>query len=166
MICKEQGRARGPPSEKIVPFSQKHGILEVRFSRAERWAVRMDDGIFLFHGSREEVVYPEIRITRYTKDFSWGFYCTKSYQQAYRWADRRSADGIVNAGLHRAVPRRSQSPLRYCRGANGGRYNLGFCQRFYFRQNFQKRLLGICTLQTSDPPDQFPHGQCVALPDL
>ena len=39
---------------------------------------------------------PEIRITRYTKDFSWDFYCTKSYQQAYRWADRRSADGIVN----------------------------------------------------------------------
>ena len=27
----------------------------------------MDDGILLFHGSREEVVYPEIRITRYTK---------------------------------------------------------------------------------------------------
>lgn len=56
----------------------------------------MDDGILLFHGSKEEVIYPEIRITRYTKDFSWDFYCTKSYQQAYRWADRRSADGIVN----------------------------------------------------------------------
>ena len=52
--------------------------------------------ILLYHGSKEEVVYPEIRITRYTKDFSWGFYCTNSYQQAYRWADRRSADGIVN----------------------------------------------------------------------
>ena len=48
--------------------------------------------ILLYHGSKEEVVYPEIRITRYTKDFSWGFYCTNSYQQAYRWADRRSAD--------------------------------------------------------------------------
>lgn len=52
--------------------------------------------ILLYHGSKEEVVYPEIRITRYTKDFSWGFYCTNNYQQAYRWADRRSADGIVN----------------------------------------------------------------------
>ena len=52
--------------------------------------------ILLSHGSKEEVVYPEIRITRYTKDFSWGFYCTNSYQQAYRWADRRSADGLVN----------------------------------------------------------------------
>ena len=38
--------------------------------------------ILLYHGSKEEVVYPEIRITRYTKDFSWGFYCTNSYQQA------------------------------------------------------------------------------------
>ncbi len=27
--------------------------------------------ILLYHGSKEEVVYPEIRITRYTKDFSW-----------------------------------------------------------------------------------------------
>ena len=52
--------------------------------------------ILLYHGSKEEVVYPEIRITRYTKDFSWGFYCTNNYQQAYRWADRRSADGLVN----------------------------------------------------------------------
>ena len=32
----------------------------------------MDDGILLFHGSKEEVICPEIRITRYTKDFSWG----------------------------------------------------------------------------------------------
>ena len=39
--------------------------------------------ILLYHGSKEEVVYPEIRITRYTKDFSWGFYCTNNYQQAY-----------------------------------------------------------------------------------
>lgn len=52
--------------------------------------------ILMYHGSKEEVVYPEIRITRYTKDFSWGFYCTNNYQQAYRWADRRSADGLVN----------------------------------------------------------------------
>ena len=54
------------------------------------------NGILLYHGSKEAVVYPEIRITRYTKDFSWGFYCTNNYDQAYRWADRRSADGIVN----------------------------------------------------------------------
>ena len=55
--------------------------------------------ILLYHGSKEEVVYPEIRITRYTKDFSWGFYCTNNYQQAYRWADRRSAEEAVKSAI-------------------------------------------------------------------
>ena len=67
--------------------------------------------ILLYHGSKEEVVYPEIRITRYTKDFSWGFYCTNSYQQAYRWADRRSADGIVN--IYRYVENPELKILRF-----------------------------------------------------
>ena len=52
--------------------------------------------ILLYHGSKVEVAYPEIRITKYTKDFSWGFYCTSDYKQAYRWADRRSENGVVN----------------------------------------------------------------------
>mgnify|MGYP000092005927 FL=1 len=67
--------------------------------------------ILLYHGSKEEVVYPEIRITRYTKDFSWGFYCTNSYQQAYRWADRRSADGLVN--VYRYVENPDLKILRF-----------------------------------------------------
>ena len=67
--------------------------------------------ILLYHGSKEEVVYPEIRITRYTKDFSWGFYCTNNYQQAYRWADRRSADGIVN--VYRYVENPELKILRF-----------------------------------------------------
>ena len=61
--------------------------------------------ILLYHGSKEEVVYPEIRITRYTKDFSWGFYCTNNYHQAYRWADRRSADGVVNIYRYKENPK-------------------------------------------------------------
>ena len=40
--------------------------------------------IEIYHGGTEAVVFPEIRKTRYTKDFSWGFYCTKNYEQAYR----------------------------------------------------------------------------------
>lgn len=67
--------------------------------------------ILLYHGSKEEVVYPEIRITRYTKDFSWGFYCTNNYQQAYRWADRRSADGLVN--VYRYVENPNLKILRF-----------------------------------------------------
>ena len=30
----------------------------------------------LFHGSRTEVEYPEIRVQKFHKDFFWGFYCT------------------------------------------------------------------------------------------
>ena len=107
----------------------------------------MDDGILLFHGSKEEVIYPEIRITRYTKDFSWGFYCTKSYQQAYRWADRRSADGIVNVYRYRENP-----ALKILRFPEMSDEWLDF--------------IAQCRAGASDPPDQFPHGQCVALPDL
>lgn len=50
----------------------------------------------LYHGSGQIVEFPEIRKTKYTKDFSWGFYCTKSYEQAYRWAERKHEQGIVN----------------------------------------------------------------------
>lgn len=52
--------------------------------------------VLLFHGSDSEVEFPEIRKTKYTKDFSWGFYCTRSYEQAYKWADRKSSKGIIN----------------------------------------------------------------------
>lgn len=50
----------------------------------------------IYHGSGTIVEFPEIRKTKYTKDFSWGFYCTKSYEQARRWAERRHDEGIVN----------------------------------------------------------------------
>ena len=30
----------------------------------------------LYHGGNEIIEFPEIRKTKYTKDFSWGFYCT------------------------------------------------------------------------------------------
>lgn len=31
--------------------------------------------MILYHAGKETVEFPEIRKTRYTKDFSWGFYC-------------------------------------------------------------------------------------------
>lgn len=54
------------------------------------------ESVMLYHGSGERIEFPEIRKTKYTKDFSWGFYCTNSYEQAQRWAERRHVDGIVN----------------------------------------------------------------------
>lgn len=39
--------------------------------------------VMLYHGSEEELPFPEIRKSKYTKDFSWGFYCTKSYDRLF-----------------------------------------------------------------------------------
>lgn len=52
--------------------------------------------ILVYHGSKEKVVEPEIRKTKYTKDFSWGFYCTNNFKQAVRWANRGIGDPIIN----------------------------------------------------------------------
>lgn len=48
----------------------------------------IDRGIEVYHGSFTEVDYPEIRTHRFTKDFSWGFYCTEIQKQAEKWASR------------------------------------------------------------------------------
>lgn len=52
--------------------------------------------IILYHGSPEKVSEPEIRKSRFTKDFSWGFYCTNLFHQAKRWATRVNGRGYVN----------------------------------------------------------------------
>ena len=60
----------------------------------------------LYHGSNVEVQYPEIRKAKFTKDFSWGFYCTNSYNQAMRWAKQkgRSKQGIVTVYEYEVNP--------------------------------------------------------------
>ena len=52
--------------------------------------------MIVFHGSKEIVRYPEIRITKYNKDFYFGFYCTLLEEQAFRWAVRLNGKGIIN----------------------------------------------------------------------
>jgi len=42
----------------------------------------------LYHGSGEVVEFPNIRRGRFTKDFSWGFYCTVKKEQAERWTGK------------------------------------------------------------------------------
>jgi hypothetical protein len=49
----------------------------------------------IYHGSYMEIEFPEIRKHRYTKDFSWGFYCTEIREQAEKWASKFN-DSIVN----------------------------------------------------------------------
>lgn len=50
----------------------------------------------LYAGSEEPVLFPEIRKAKYTRDFSWGFYCTKKKEQAYRAAFRRGKIRVIN----------------------------------------------------------------------
>lgn len=65
----------------------------------------------LYHGSGTVVEFPEVRKTKYTKDFSWGFYCTNSYEQAYKWADRKSETGVVN--VYEYTENKALSILRF-----------------------------------------------------
>ncbi len=57
--------------------------------------------IKLYHGSRECVEAPEIRISKYNKDFYYGFYCTILQEQAKRWAVRHNGRGIINEYLYK-----------------------------------------------------------------
>ena len=61
----------------------------------------MDERI-LYHGSKEIVECPEIRIHKYNKDFYFGFYCTMFQKQAIRWATR--FDGIGYVSEYRYIP--------------------------------------------------------------
>ncbi|MCM1134942.1 MAG: DUF3990 domain-containing protein [Clostridium sp.] len=52
--------------------------------------------MILYHGSRQIVEFPEVRIARFNKDFYYGFYCTLFLEQAKRWAARFEGGGVVN----------------------------------------------------------------------
>jgi len=42
-----------------------------------------------------KIEFPEIRKHRFTKDFSWGFYCTEIQEQAEKWSSKFNTS-IVN----------------------------------------------------------------------
>ena len=52
--------------------------------------------MIIYHGSTTVVKTPEIRRTKFNKDFYFGFYCTRMQAQAVRWATR-FGDGFVNS---------------------------------------------------------------------
>lgn len=49
----------------------------------------------IYHGSNCEIKNPEIKITKYNKDFGFGFYCTILKEQAIKWANKYDKS-IVN----------------------------------------------------------------------
>ena len=56
----------------------------------------MENKILLYHGSKEIVEFPEIRLQKYNKDFYFGFYCTVIEEQAVRWATRFGVKGYLS----------------------------------------------------------------------
>jgi len=67
--------------------------------------------IILYHGSQKSVEALEIRISKYNKDFYYGFYCTILPGQAKRWAVRHSGKGIINEYLY--MPNESLNVLQF-----------------------------------------------------
>ena len=67
--------------------------------------------MLIYHASKDIVEYPEIRKTKYTKDFSWGFYCTNNMEQAVRWANRGIGEPVINS--YQYTPDLSLSVLKF-----------------------------------------------------
>ena len=65
----------------------------------------------LYHASKVIVEFPEIRKSKYTKDFSWGFYCTNNWGQAVRWANRGEGEPVIN--YYEYTPNDELSVLRF-----------------------------------------------------
>ena len=57
----------------------------------------------LYHASKAMIEFPGIQKTKYTKDFSWGFYCTSDLEQAVRRANRREGDMVINCYSYESV---------------------------------------------------------------
>lgn len=47
---------------------------------------------------------PDIRKTKFTKDFGWGFYCTEIKEQAEKWAIRKTGHGYINLYEYNDMP--------------------------------------------------------------
>ena len=62
--------------------------------------IQLAKEVILYHGSKEIVSSPEIRIQKYNKDFYFGFYCTVYPEQARRWATRFCGQGYLNEYLY------------------------------------------------------------------
>lgn len=69
------------------------------------------DKIIIYHGSTQIVKNPEIRITRFNKDFYFGFYCTKMKEQAKRWAMRFGESGYVSC--YEYIPDKKLKMLKF-----------------------------------------------------
>ena len=95
----------------------------------------MQGKLTVYHGSKDIVESPEIRITKYNKDFYFGFYCTTLREQAKRWAARFNGKGILNEYVYipndelivKKFPEMSEEWLDFivaCRSGKSHRYDV------------------------------------------
>lgn len=82
--------------------------------------------MILYHASKETVLFPEVRKSRYTKDFSWGFYCTNIKKQAIRWANRGKGDPIIN--IYEYTPKSTLKILKFSQMNNEWLDFIAFCR--------------------------------------
>ena len=52
-----------------------------------------DNALVVYHGGPVKVESPKVIRTKFTKDFGHGFYVTRSYDQARKWALRKAING-------------------------------------------------------------------------
>lgn len=67
--------------------------------------------VIVYHGGTQIVETPEIRITKYNKDFYFGFYCTVMKKQALRWAARFGEAGYIS--VYEYSPNKELKFLRF-----------------------------------------------------
>lgn len=71
----------------MMNVSKRWGGFFAPFFEIGKAMIRLSNKMVIYHGSKEIVSSPEIRIQRYNKDFYFGFYCTVYPEQAKlcRW---------------------------------------------------------------------------------
>ena len=69
---------------------------------------RPGNTIVVYHGGSVKVENPKVIRTRFAKDFGFGFYVTKSYEQARKWALRKAASGACAVSRYLLDPSYSQ----------------------------------------------------------
>lgn len=71
-------------------------VADSKYCLESRIIKAMAENIVIYHGSNVEVPSPQIFRNGFTKDFGYGFYCTRNEKQAKRWALSRKGASILN----------------------------------------------------------------------
>ena len=90
------GSVRGNSNDCNAGRKEVDSVREKTYNHKYIQVTGKGEGMVLFYGSKEIVVYPSIRKSIYNRDFYFGFYCTANKEQAERCAIRYEKKGYVN----------------------------------------------------------------------